>query len=110
MGKNFLISCYYSYKQFESMCNNIHYIGGKVNIKWETFHHNGVMFPPKYVPHNIPMMYKGQKVQLTNEQEEYATIFARYIDTEYYKGDKFKKNFWKDWKNILGKAHIIKDL
>jgi DNA topoisomerase-1 len=92
------------------MCNNIHYTGGKVNIKWETFHHNGVMFPPKYEPHGIPILYKGQKVQLTNEQEEYATIFARYIDTEYYKGDKFKKNFWKDWKNILGKTHIIQDL
>jgi len=110
MGKQFLLSCYYSYKQFEGLCNNVNYSGGKVNIKWETFHHNGVMFPPKYESHGIPLMYKGQKVELTNEQEEYATIFARYIDTEYYKGDKFKKNFWKDWRNILGKGHIIQDL
>jgi len=110
MSKQFLTSYYYIYKQFKSDNSFDHMVGGKVNIKWEKFHHNGVMFPPKYEPHGIPIMYKGKKIQLTNEQEEYATIFSRYIDTEYYKGDKFKKNFWKDWQKILGKEHIIKDL
>jgi DNA topoisomerase-1 len=112
MSKNLLLSEYYIYKQFLGLesPNPIAQIGGKVNIKWTTFHHNGVMFPPKYEPHGIPILYKGERVQLTNEQEEYATIFSRYIDTEYYKIDKFKKNFWKDWSKILGKEHIIKDL
>jgi len=120
MSKNLLLSEYFILKQFvglesNNLINNlinypISQTGGKVNIKWETFHHNGVMFPPKYEPHGIPILYKGNRVQLTNEQEEYATIFARYIDTEYYKIDKFKKNFWKDWSKILGKEHIIKDL
>ena len=114
MSKNLLLSEYYIYKQFLGLESpneiNIGQTGGKVNIKWTTFHHNGVMFPPKYDPHGIPIMYKGEKVQLTNEQEEYATIFSRYIDTEYYKIEKFKKNFWKDWSKILGKEHIIKDL
>ena len=112
MSKNLLLSEYYIYKQFlglESL-NPIGQTGGKVNIKWETFHHNGVMFPPKYEPHGVPILYKGERVQLTNEQEEYATIFSRYIDTEYYKIDKFRKNFWKDWSRILGKEHLVKDL
>ena len=108
MSKNFYIASYNAYNQLLNL--NTFLIGGKVNIKWETFHHNGVMFPPKYVPHGIPIVYKGEKVILSSEQEEYATIFSRYIDTEYYKGDKFKKNFWKDWKVILGKNHIIQDL
>jgi DNA topoisomerase-1 len=111
MSKSYYITYYNIYKQFVSPENrNISLIGGKVNIKWTTFQHNGVMFPPKYVPHNIPLIYKGQKISLANEEEEYATIFSRYIDTEYYKSDKFKKNFWKDWRKILGKEHIIQDL
>jgi len=111
MSKSYYITYYNIYKQFvSSEDTNISLIGGKVNIKWTTFQHNGVMFPPKYVPHNIPLIYKGQKISLANEEEEYATIFSRYIDTEYYKSDKFKKNFWKDWRKILGKEHIIQDL
>jgi len=104
MRKLQLVSCYYSYLQFKNI------YGGKINIKWEKFHHNGVMFPPKYIPHGIPILYNGQKVVLSPEAEEYATIFSRYIDSEYYKDNKFKKNFWKDWQPILGKDHIIKDL
>ena len=113
MNELYLTSYFYISKQFEGFSQyNVFsgMTGGKVNIKWETFHHNGVMFPPKYEPHGISIMYKGTKVELTSEQEEYATIFARYIDTEYYKSDKFKKNFWKDWKIILGKTHVIQDL
>jgi DNA topoisomerase-1 len=104
MRKSQLVSYYYSYLQFKNI------YGGKINIKWEKFHHNGVMFPPKYIPHGIPILYSSQKVVLSPEAEEYATIFARYIDSEYYKDNKFKKNFFKDWQKILGKDHIIKDL
>ena len=104
MRKSQLVSYYYSYLQFKNI------YGGKINIKWEKFHHNGVMFPPKYIAHGIPILYNGQKIVLSPEAEEYATIFARYIDSEYYKDNKFKKNFFKDWQKILGKDHIIKDL
>jgi DNA topoisomerase-1 len=54
------------------------------------------MFSPPYIPHKIPILYKGQKIVLKEDAEEYATIFSRYIDTEYYKLDKFKKNFFKE--------------
>jgi len=99
-----LLTQYFINLQFqEDTPTSVSQTGGKINIKWTTFHHNGVVFPPKYEPHNIPIMYKGEKINLTPEQEEYATIFSRYIDTEYYKIDKFKKNFWKDWSKILGR-------
>jgi DNA topoisomerase-1 len=118
MSKKLLLSYYFIYKQFKDLDGSYNssklqkggVIGGKINIKWTTFHHNGVMFSPPYVPHKIPIQYKGQKVVLSEEAEEYATIFARYIDTEYYKLEKFKKNFFKDWKKILGKDHVIQDL
>jgi DNA topoisomerase-1 len=40
--------------------------GGK---KWTTLEHNGVMFSP-YKPHGVKMLYNGQPVDLTPEQEE----------------------------------------
>jgi DNA topoisomerase-1 len=125
MSKKLLVSYYYIYKQFAGL-NQLENpkkqtqnqkqiqtggsIGGKANIKWKTFQHNGVMFPKEYVPHKIPVIYQGQNIILEPEAEEYATIFVRYIDTEYYKDSKFKKNFWKDWHKILGKKHLIQDL
>ncbi|CAD6246692.1 unnamed protein product [Miscanthus lutarioriparius] len=41
--------------------------GGK---KWTTLEHNGVIFPPPYKPHGVKMLYNGQPVDLTPEQEE----------------------------------------
>ncbi|KAG6499093.1 hypothetical protein ZIOFF_038849 [Zingiber officinale] len=42
--------------------------------KWTTLVHNGVIFPPSYKPHGIKMLYKGQPVNLTPEQEEEKKI------------------------------------
>lgn len=82
---------------------------GGVKKKWKTeFVHNGVMFPKPYVPHKIPIKYNGELIQLEAEAEEYATIYARYLDTEYIKNSKFKQNFFSDWKKYLGKDSIIK--
>lgn len=79
--------------------------------KWESLIHNGVLFPDPYKPHNIPIIYNGKKVVLDNKlAEEYATLYAKYTDTEYIQNKTFNKNFWKDWKKILGKDHIIKEL
>lgn len=77
---------------------------------WKTFEHNGVMFPPAYIPHNIPILYNGQPIKLTPEQEEYATIFARYIGTDYYAKGVFKKNFFSDWKTLFSRDSPIKDI
>jgi DNA topoisomerase I len=38
--------------------------------KWTTLVHNGVIFPPPYSPHRVKMLYNGQPVDLTPEQEE----------------------------------------
>lgn len=83
-------------------------VGGK--YKWKTLEHSGIMFPPEYEEHNIPVIYKGEKVELYKDAEEAATLYARYTDTEYIKSKVFQKNFWKDWKKILGPNHVIEDL
>lgn len=87
---------YFVYNQF----------GGKNNeeAKWTTFSHNGVLFPDPYIPHKVPIIYSGEKIILDPESEEYATIYAKFIDTEYTKNKTFNKNFFNDWKKYLKKG------
>ena len=87
-----LLSRYWLFQQFG---------GAKGDLKWKTFVHSGVMFPPLYKPHNIPIIYNGVEVALPPLAEEYATLYARYLNTEYIKSKTFNKNFFKSWKSTL---------
>ena len=49
----------------------------------------------------------GKKIELKPDSEEYATIYAKFTDTEYVKNKTFNKNFFNDWKKILGKDSPI---
>ena len=69
--------------------------------KWTTFSHNGVVFAPLYIPHNIPIKYDGVKKTLPPLAEEYATLYAKYIGSEYAKHKSFSKNFFKSWKSSI---------
>ncbi len=77
--------------------------GGKNNneSKWKTFSHNGVLFPEPYKPHKVPLLYEGKKIILKPDSEEYATIYAKFTETEYVKNKIFNKNFFLDWSKIL---------
>lgn len=94
------------------LINNINKMSRQINkIKWTNFIHNGVMFPEPYTSHNIPIIYNGEEIKFDNKlAEEYATIYAKYTDTEYINNKTFNKNFWKDWKKILGPKHKIQNL
>ncbi|CAG8479833.1 7741_t:CDS:10 [Acaulospora morrowiae] len=76
----------------------------KANVKWTKLEHNGVYFPPPYVPHNVKMKYDGKEITLTPEAEEVASFYAAMINTDYGKNPTFIKNFFKDWKEILKKS------
>ena len=82
MEHNQLVSYYWLMKQF-----------GGAKKKWNTFQHNGVLFPPEYTPHKIPIIYKGDEIILPPEAEEIAFLYAKYTDTEYIKNKIFNKNF-----------------
>lgn len=77
--------------------------GGKANneAKWTTFKHSGVLFPEPYEPHSIPLIYNGNKITLKPNSEEYATIYAKFTETDYVKNKTFNKNFFHDWVRIL---------
>lgn len=84
------------------------HFGGKKNndVKWTTFSHNGILFPEPYIPHNIPLLYDGKRINLDPESEEYATIYAKFTGTEYLNNKTFNKNFFSDWKYYLKKSGL----
>lgn len=77
--------------------------------RWSTLEHNGVEFVPLYKPHNIPIKYNGKEIHLPPLAEEYATLYAKFIDTEYVKSRTFRKNFFSSWKPTI-KGLGINDL
>lgn len=72
--------------------------GGKSSKKWSSLIHNGPMFQPLYIPHNIPIIVDGKPILLPPLAEEYATAYSRYLNSEYAKNKLFHKNFFKSWK------------
>lgn len=80
--------------------------------QWVTMEHAGVAFPEPYQPHGIKMLYDGEPVTLTPEQEEAATFFAATDPDGMHLGNPttakiFIKNFFDDFRQILGKKHVI---
>eukprot|EP01094_Clydonella_sp_ATCC50884_P017924 TRINITY_DN3211_c0_g2_i1.p1 TRINITY_DN3211_c0_g2~~TRINITY_DN3211_c0_g2_i1.p1 ORF type:complete len:928 (+),score=457.38 TRINITY_DN3211_c0_g2_i1:106-2784(+) len=79
-------------------------VPGKDQPKWKTLEHNGPVFPPAYEPHGVKMLYDGEPVELTPEQEEVATFYATYLATDHAKNSIFNKNFFDAFKKILNKG------
>eukprot|EP01133_Synstelium_polycarpum_P015083 gene15083-17856_t len=69
--------------------------------KWLTLSHAGPVFPPVYVPHGIKLLYGGKPVNLTPEQEEVATAYANYLDTDHVTKPIFSKNFFAGFRELL---------
>ncbi|KAJ3038715.1 DNA topoisomerase 1 [Rhizophlyctis rosea] len=71
---------------------------------WKTLEHNGVLFPPPYVPHGVKMKYDGKPVDLSPEAEEVATFFADVIGTQHAENSVFCANFFEDFLGVLKKS------
>ncbi|RKP33508.1 hypothetical protein BJ085DRAFT_43334 [Dimargaris cristalligena] len=81
-------------------------------IKWTTLAHNGVYFPPEYVPHKIPLVYDNKEIALHPEAEEIASYYAQMLETDHAKNPTFVRNFFKDFRAILNRVqpgHPITD-
>lgn len=76
--------------------------------KWTTLVHNGVKFSPEYEKKNIPLIYDGKEIILDKDAEECAFLYAKYIGSEYTQNNTFNKNFFNDWKKVLGANSEIK--
>ncbi len=42
--------------------------------------------------------------------QEAVTFFAQKIETDHVKKDRFRTNFFRDFRKLLGPNHVIKDL
>ena len=85
---------------------------GGAKPQWQIFRHNGPLFPPEYIPHQKPIIFKGEEILLPPLAEEYASLYSKYITTEYIEKPKFNKNFFKDFKKVLPdnlKNSVIED-
>ena len=85
---------------------------GGAKPQWQIFRHNGPLFPPEYIPHQKPIIFKGEEIILPPLAEEYASLYSKYINTEYIEKPKFNKNFFKDFKKVLPdnlKNSVIED-
>ncbi|KAJ2865397.1 DNA topoisomerase 1 [Coemansia aciculifera] len=71
--------------------------------KWSTLEHFGVMFPPEYEPHGLPLVYRGQKLKMHPLVEEVATFFAALIGSDNAVNKVFQENFFNDFKELLDK-------
>jgi len=78
---------------------------------WKTLVHEGVRLPEPYqpLPRNVRLIYDGKPIALTPEEEMPALFFAKYIGTPYTENPRFIRNFFADWKKIIGKKHAIQE-
>jgi len=82
-------------------------------INWQNLEHTGVVFAPNHVRHQVPLLYDGERVEMTIEQEELATFYAAIPEDGPQLGNSktrgvFQKNFFVDFKETLPPGHIIK--
>ena len=74
--------------------------GGGKTIQWAVFRHNGPFFPDEYTRHKLPVQLSNRRLEVSSIGEEYLTLYANYLDTDYVKNSRFNKNFLKDLKNL----------
>ena len=70
-------------------------------MKWKTLQHNGILFPPAYEAQGIKVKIKGEKVDLSLDQEEMIYQWAKNKDTPYAQDKVFQKNFTADFAKTL---------
>ena len=81
-----------------------------LETKWRTLQHVGPFFPPPYEPHGAKLLYGGEAIELTAEQEELASGFACFLEEiaglreEFARricDDVFERNFMDSWRTVL---------
>ena len=74
--------------------------------KWDSLEHNGVIFPPRYIPHGVKILFKGEPISLTPYQEELSSYWASILDNDMSTKDICKKNFFAEFKQAMGKTFL----
>lgn len=67
--------------------------------------HSGVLVP-KYEAKGFSISFRGEKIELSPEQEEMAVAWVKKPETEYVKDETFAKNFFQDFAQALNRGEI----
>lgn len=82
--------------------------------KWRHLEHNGVIFPPKYEPHGVKMLYDGEPVELNAEQVKEGLWVIALVDPLITFEYKVHGNPWilcmyqarHEWKHSKGSGGV----
>jgi DNA topoisomerase-1 len=71
--------------------------------QWSTLSHNGVSFPEPYKsdPRTNVIIIKGERLDMTVQQEEMAVAWAKKIGTPYVDDPVFQTNFLSDFLKLF---------
>lgn len=75
------------------------------DTKWTKLEHNGVMVAPRYEPHGVKILYKGNPIELKPFQEEIATFWAGLVNNELSLKKITRNNFLKEFKNVMDNSY-----
>ena len=71
--------------------------------QWSTLSHSGVSFPEPYKtdPRTNVIIIKGDRLNMTPQQEEMAVVWAKKIGTPYVEDPVFQANFLSDFLKLF---------
>ena len=99
------MNLYKNINTYKYIRKNYILIGGK--NQWSELCHNGPMFPPEYIQHNTPIIVNNEKIILNQLAEEYATLYSKFINTEYIKNKLLCNAFLKCFTHIIKFKFIL---
>ncbi len=73
--------------------------------KWTKLEHNGIVVAPRYEPHGVKILYKGNPIELKPFQEEIATFWAGLLNNDLSTKKITRNNFIKEFKNVLDSSY-----
>ncbi len=77
----------------------------ELETKWTRLEHNGVVVAPKYEPHGVKILYKGNPIDLKPFQEEIATFWAGLLNNELSTKKITRNNFLKEFRSVLDRSY-----
>jgi len=77
-------------------------------MEWKTFRHNGVLFYPEYIPHNIKLIYNKKSILVDSITEEYLTYFVKIKG--YLRDEIFQNNFLNSLNSLTHNKYRFRDV
>lgn len=98
------------------VCDLDRFKQSKGDVRWTTLEHNGPFFKHLYDVSTerlgVKLIYDGKKYDMTSQEEEAASFYAKRIITEekstkkYLDKKEFNDNFFNDFKTYFSKEHL----